>query len=661
MKRITFLKSLLLAALLSVGASAWAATTWNFTDTSIWGSATSKANNSLYKGGDSEVYYTANGVVADASTSNVSFLFTSEVPRFNYGGVSGFQFGTNGSTTANRIKVNVPTGATATITVQRASNSRPIAIHDGTKVIQTLTSATSYAYTNNSEVSAATLYIYASSNGALQQQSIASISIAETFTITTHYYYNDGEKDVSIVADNVTAVESGSSYTLPYTETIQSGDYTYTYSSGAQTIASVSVSAEYAIYYTRAERKKYSVSVMAKYGENTVEILQSAEYSEGEIVKYYAPAYYLDGTTLYAFPEDDGDDNTSDGITWGGSYTVTAAKDIVLDYVAQDGEFVTYIEGEALSGATAQQDYFKDLMSNGTGGVISSESPAKVATLPAGIYKLTIRSIGRSSDNNNARTCSVIVGDKTTSWTQDTNGSINTLDIVLTENTDIKAFGGYKTTSQNAWNLDFIYIQKTGDVASATIGAYGYATFSSTYALDFTNVTEATALIATEKSGDNIKLQAVTGTVAAGTGLILKSANGGSTTVSIPVAASGTLYDTASNPKNYLFAINSDYNLKASNDGTNYVLSVQDGKVVFAPIAETAAPVTAGHAALWLPATATGARVLNLSFSDEDTTTGIEAVESAKQHNATYNLSGQRVAQPTKGLYIVGGKKVFVK
>ena len=30
-------------------------------------------------------------------------------------------------------------------------------------------------------------------------------------------------------------------------------------------------------------------------------------------------------------------------------------------------------------------------------------------------------------------------------------------------------------------------------------------------------------------------------------------------------------------------------------------------------------------------------------------------------HNEIYNLSGQRVSQPTKGLYIVNGKKVVLK
>lgn len=46
----------------------------------------------------------------------------------------------------------------------------------------------------------------------------------------------------------------------------------------------------------------------------------------------------------------------------------------------------------------------------------------------------------------------------------------------------------------------------------------------------------------------------------------------------------------------------------------------------------------------------------------ENETTGIEAVQqNAKADNQYFNLAGQRVAQPTKGLYIVNGKKVIIK
>lgn len=42
-------------------------------------------------------------------------------------------------------------------------------------------------------------------------------------------------------------------------------------------------------------------------------------------------------------------------------------------------------------------------------------------------------------------------------------------------------------------------------------------------------------------------------------------------------------------------------------------------------------------------------------------TTGIEAVKVVKSNGEFFNLAGQRVANPTKGLYIVNGKKVVLK
>lgn len=44
-----------------------------------------------------------------------------------------------------------------------------------------------------------------------------------------------------------------------------------------------------------------------------------------------------------------------------------------------------------------------------------------------------------------------------------------------------------------------------------------------------------------------------------------------------------------------------------------------------------------------------------------DETTGIEVVKSAMSENGIFNLNGQRLAQPKKGLNIIGGKKVMMK
>ena len=56
------------------------------------------------------------------------------------------------------------------------------------------------------------------------------------------------------------------------------------------------------------------------------------------------------------------------------------------------------------------------------------------------------------------------------------------------------------------------------------------------------------------------------------------------------------------------------------------------------------------------------ARELKVIFADDETT-GISdgLAKDEGMNKEIFNLRGQRVAQPTKGLYIVRGKKVVIK
>ena len=61
----------------------------------------------------------------------------------------------------------------------------------------------------------------------------------------------------------------------------------------------------------------------------------------------------------------------------------------------------------------------------------------------------------------------------------------------------------------------------------------------------------------------------------------------------------------------------------------------------------------------YLNVPAEGAPFFGLNFDDE--TTGIRNIERTINDNQYYTLDGRRVAEPTKGLYIVNGKKVVIK
>ena len=72
-----------------------------------------------------------------------------------------------------------------------------------------------------------------------------------------------------------------------------------------------------------------------------------------------------------------------------------------------------------------------------------------------------------------------------------------------------------------------------------------------------------------------------------------------------------------------------------------------------------ASTVPAGKAYLLASDVPAEARSLNFLFADN--ATGINGISSELQNGEFYNLQGQRVETPTKGLYIVNGTKVIIK
>ena len=160
------------------------------------------------------------------------------------------------------------------------------------------------------------------------------------------------------------------------------------------------------------------------------------------------------------------------------------------------------------------------------------------------------------------------------------------------------------------------------------------------YTLD----TKTKAYVATAKSGTDAVTLTTIDAVPAGTPVILKTTDENremTLTKGTPAAYTGTNYLKVTTGGEAIDAYRLGYN---STDG-----------VAFYPYAVASAP--AGVIYLELPA---GARVLEMNLEDGEVT-AIETVKAEKANNEYYNLAGQRVANPTKGLYIVNGRKVVVK
>lgn len=87
----------------------------------------------------------------------------------------------------------------------------------------------------------------------------------------------------------------------------------------------------------------------------------------------------------------------------------------------------------------------------------------------------------------------------------------------------------------------------------------------------------------------------------------------------------------------------------------HYVLQNQGEGPMFYRVGDTSFGIPAGKCWLTLPASAQGVASFQLHRP-----TGIETIPvSTIDANAIYDLSGRRIAHPSKGVYIVGGKKVM--
>ena len=214
--------------------------------------------------------------------------------------------------------------------------------------------------------------------------------------------------------------------------------------------------------------------------------------------------------------------------------------------------------------------------------------------------------------------------------------------------------------SARIWNVDITYNSisasnycTTVNNVIANVSDYGWITFcSDDYALDFTGgVTGLNAYMITGHSGSSVIMSEVTGTVPAKTGLLLKGSK--NTSYNIPITTS-----SSTNVSSNLLKPGTGAAVSAEDGKTKYVLGVNGTLAEFQKIVGTAATVAKGKAYLQFDEEI-DARALTFDFDEQ---TGIsETKRETINNNRFYNLNGQQVAQPTKGLYIVNGRKYIVK
>ena len=185
-----------------------------------------------------------------------------------------------------------------------------------------------------------------------------------------------------------------------------------------------------------------------------------------------------------------------------------------------------------------------------------------------------------------------------------------------------------------------------------TIAGSGYSTIAKGFGLDFANATPAglEAYVASAVSASTITLTAKD-EAPASTGVILKGTQG--STYTIPVKATASAVGTNK--------LKTAVTATALADGSFYILKGGKFCLVTGAADEAARTVPAGKAYLLASDVPNNAPELAFDFGGETTSISDVRNKISDVKGDIFNLAGQRVAQPTKGLYIVNGKKVVIK
>ena len=177
-----------------------------------------------------------------------------------------------------------------------------------------------------------------------------------------------------------------------------------------------------------------------------------------------------------------------------------------------------------------------------------------------------------------------------------------------------------------------------------TISSAGWATYSSNYPLDFTGVTALTAYTAT-KDDNVVKFNKVTGKVPANTGLLVRGE-----TANVPVCASAEAVE------NLLVGVTTE----TVKDANTVCVLMKGSKGI--GFYKNTNDFTLRANSAYLRAEDVEGSTARAFIALDDETTGIADVKAVKEDaEGMFDLQGRKIAKPTKGLYIVNGKKVVVK
>ena len=306
-----------------------------------------------------------------------------------------------------------------------------------------------------------------------------------------------------------------------------------------------------------------------------------------------------------------------------------------------------------------------------------------ISSLPEGIYKVTVKSVWRLAE----ATAATRAGSEAnvTAWMYATcNGVTNYTQLKSWYDHQLANNAALHTSTNDEYvNTVYVYVKDGEDLTigvaspswcgapwmpfcdftltyysttvSKTISDAGWATYCSPHALDFSSAIDnlSAAYLVTGGASGYVTKSQITTTIPANTGILLR----GKGVVNIPVVANSDTDVSA----NWLVGVTANTKIAA---GAGYVLmnDATHGVGFYQNVNE----FTVGANTAYLSSNFAGGSARSFFSLWDDETTSISDASRLKDNGEMkndnfFNLNGQRVAQPAKGLYIKNGKKVMVK
>ena len=335
-------------------------------------------------------------------------------------------------------------------------------------------------------------------------------------------------------------------------------------------------------------------------------------------------------------------DKVSDVAT--AAYSIAYSKVLTLDLTDAGWGFPTEYKTDAATYTNNGYTITLDESSNGHKNVISSETIVSLIfgktdatlTLPAFGFNVSKLKVYGNSSASGAVTFNVYVGDDAVS-TEATSSKVDHEFVIAADKQAAGTIYTIKVTNSNNCQISKIEVYGNGCEAGV-VSNVGWATYVTACDMEFAE-------------GDAFVVSAANATTATLTGVTKIRANE-------PVILKGEGAKTAKVLDEAPAAVFNELAISIGGSIDGFVLAKPAGKNA-GFYKWNGGSLTSGK--VYLPAPTAARDYLEFTFDDE--TTGVADVRSKMSDGRSeyFNLAGQRVAQPTKGLYIVNGKKYVIK